>query len=84
MMDFETESKNVAPSAANSTISSSFSDLERNVKRAPVLEVNTGAPKQDVNIIDWDGPDDSENPLNWSAQRKTAAVAIVSAITFIR
>ncbi|GBE84877.1 MFS polyamine transporter [Sparassis latifolia] len=38
---------------------------------------------QDVLIIDWDGPDDPQNPKNWSYKRKWAATAIVSAFTFI-
>lgn len=37
----------------------------------------------DVYIVDWDGPDDPENPRNWSFKKKWAATAIVSAFTFI-
>lgn len=33
--------------------------------------------------VDWDGPDDVENPLNWSIGRKWAATVVVSAFTFI-
>ena len=40
--------------------------------------------RHDPNIVDWDGPDDPANPLNWSLSRKTVAIAIVSAITFVR
>ncbi|KAF7791140.1 hypothetical protein EIP86_002151 [Pleurotus ostreatoroseus] len=36
-----------------------------------------------VLIVDWDGPDDPQNPKNWSFKRKWAATAIVSAFTFI-
>lgn len=38
----------------------------------------------DPNLITWDGPDDPENPQNWSFRRKLIIVSIVSAITFIR
>lgn len=38
---------------------------------------------QDPNIVDWDGPDDPENPMNWPTWRKVLAIGIVSAITFI-
>lgn len=37
----------------------------------------------DPNIVDWDGPDDPENPMNWPTWRKLVSVGIVSAITFI-
>ncbi|KAF2967368.1 hypothetical protein GQX73_g6198 [Xylaria multiplex] len=33
-------------------------------------------------IVDWEGPDDPDNPLNWSSARKTFIIAIVSAVTF--
>ncbi|KAG2150965.1 MFS polyamine transporter [Suillus clintonianus] len=34
-------------------------------------------------IIDWDGPNDPENPKNWSFRRRWATTAIVSSFTFI-
>ncbi|RPA94396.1 benomyl/methotrexate resistance protein [Choiromyces venosus 120613-1] len=34
-------------------------------------------------IVDWDGPDDPENPMNWPRWRKVVAVGIVSGITFV-
>lgn len=37
----------------------------------------------DPNIVDWDGPDDPQNPMNWPTWRKLVSVGIVSAITFI-
>lgn len=37
----------------------------------------------DPNIVDWDGPNDPENPLNWTTTRKVAAIATVSLITFL-
>ncbi|KAF8876577.1 MFS polyamine transporter [Infundibulicybe gibba] len=33
--------------------------------------------------IDWDGPDDPQNPRNWDSQRKWAATLVVSSFTFI-
>ncbi|KAK7689627.1 hypothetical protein QCA50_007420 [Cerrena zonata] len=38
---------------------------------------------KDILIVDWDGPDDPQNPKNWSFKKKWAATAIVSAFTFI-
>lgn len=37
----------------------------------------------DTNQISWDGPDDPENPKNWSFKRKWAATIVVSSFTFI-
>ncbi|KEF57997.1 uncharacterized protein A1O9_05920 [Exophiala aquamarina CBS 119918] len=38
---------------------------------------------RDPNIVDWDGPDDPANPLNWSATRKATMIGVVSFITFL-
>lgn len=35
------------------------------------------------NIVDFDGPDDPENPLNWSYKKKWGMIVLVSAITFL-
>lgn len=39
--------------------------------------------EQDPNIVDFDGPDDPENPMNWKASKKWGMVALISAITFL-
>ena len=38
----------------------------------------------DPNIVDWDGPDDPANPMNWPAWKVKTHIFLVSAITFIR
>ncbi|KAI1910027.1 hypothetical protein LOZ53_000189 [Ophidiomyces ophidiicola] len=38
---------------------------------------------QDPNIVDWDGPDDPENPLNWTFKKKAIIVGSIAIITFI-
>ncbi|KAI0540149.1 major facilitator superfamily domain-containing protein [Xylaria digitata] len=35
------------------------------------------------NIVDWDGPDDPENPLRWSNAKKNAHIVIVSLFALI-
>ncbi len=37
----------------------------------------------DPNVVDWDGPNDSENPVNWTAGKKWSNIAIMAAITFL-
>jgi hypothetical protein len=36
-----------------------------------------------VLIVDWDGPDDPQNPKNWSYRRKWAAVIIMSSFSCV-
>ncbi|KAG2072909.1 MFS polyamine transporter [Suillus decipiens] len=38
---------------------------------------------RDILIVDWDGPNDPQNPKNWSYKRKWAATLIISAFSFI-
>ncbi|KAG1723456.1 MFS polyamine transporter [Suillus lakei] len=45
-----------------------------------LLEITSST---DVLIVDWDGPDDPQNPKNWSYRRKWAATIIISSFTFI-
>lgn len=40
-------------------------------------------PEQDPNIVDFDGPDDPQNPMNWGFTKKWGMVLLISAITFL-
>ena len=46
------------------------------------LPTTTSSSVEHSDIVDWDGPDDPENPLNWSPARKWTTIVLVSAITF--
>jgi hypothetical protein len=35
------------------------------------------------NIVDFDGPDDMENPINWKTSKKWIEISLVSMITFL-
>ncbi len=37
----------------------------------------------DPNVVDWDGSDDPENPLNWPSWRKVTTLGVVSFIPFL-
>jgi multidrug resistance protein len=39
--------------------------------------------QQDPNIVGWDGPDDPENPLNWTPKKKWSIIATLGSITLI-
>ncbi|KAI0964038.1 hypothetical protein AcW1_000955 [Taiwanofungus camphoratus] len=47
------------------------------IEKAPLPQAD------DAIIVDWDGPNDPENPRNWPLRKKWAAAATVSAFTFI-
>jgi hypothetical protein len=38
---------------------------------------------RDPNMVSWTGPDDPENPKNWTMKRKWVATFVVSSFTFI-
>lgn len=40
-------------------------------------------PTKDPNIVDWDGPEDKENPMNWPLKKKITNIGIVSVLTFL-
>nr|QPF70305.1 major facilitator superfamily transporter [Lasiodiplodia theobromae] len=62
-------------------------DLEKQSEPSATTSINEPdddqQPVPDPNIVDWDGPDDPENPMNWSKSKKWGAIAIVSLITFL-
>ncbi|GKT93765.1 MFS multidrug transporter [Colletotrichum tofieldiae] len=43
--------------------------------------VNGDAAIIDPNVVDWDGPDDRENPKNWSARKKAVFIATLGFIS---
>ncbi|ORY59721.1 polyamine transporter 3 [Pseudomassariella vexata] len=41
------------------------------------------ASETDPNIVDWEGPDDPENPKNWPDSRKWTNIAVLSTLTLV-
>lgn len=37
----------------------------------------------DEDLVDWDGPDDPKNPMNWPLRRVVVVITIISIITFL-
>lgn len=59
-------------------------DLEKQQaqeENEPIIENNT--KEHDPSIVNWDGPDDPENPLNWSGKKKWTNGGLLAAMTFI-
>ena len=50
---------------------------QRDVEAGPRLEKSrTSRSARDPNLVTWSGPDDKENPKNWSMGRKWAATLV--------
>lgn len=59
-------------------------DLEKGTDNASLSSADSSESAElDPNVVDFDGPDDPENPLNWSYNKKWGMVSLVSAITFL-
>ena len=39
--------------------------------------------ESDPNLIDWDGPDDPENPMNWTFSRKVLSTGTMATLTLV-
>ena len=62
-------------------------DLEANLSSSAssktVADTTTQVEPVDPNVVGWDGPDDPNNPINWSEKLKWGNIAVVSLVTFI-
>lgn len=64
----------------------SHKDLEQGIApdtRVTALPDKDAQESNDPNIVGWDGPDDPENPVNWSFKKKMATTVIISTITLV-
>lgn len=73
------------------TLGRSVGDTSTSTENGSGLEVNVSALEKQIplksvmesTLVAWEGPDDPENPKNWSYKRKWAATLIVSSFAFI-
>ena len=82
-----TEHKDDSNSSDKIQSATKETDLEANVSgSSQTSDVNEKKEDQarDPNIVDWDGPDDPQNPMNWPAWKVKLHIFLVSSITFIR
>ncbi|RYP75276.1 hypothetical protein DL771_002496 [Monosporascus sp. 5C6A] len=54
----------------------------------PKSECHAGSDSEasesrDANIVDWDGPHDAENPMNWGLGKVVVSLSIVCVVTFL-
>ena len=75
------------PSSLESTRNKSQIQHDDVEKALSTLEnkdaITTVEQAVDPDIINWDGPDDKENPLNWPAKWKWTNLTLLSLITFL-
>jgi hypothetical protein len=65
--------------------SSQFENERKNVELLLSLQDGTvSATRPNLNVVDWEGPCDPANPLNWTFGRKSITVALVSSMTLLR
>ncbi|KAI4095096.1 MAG: hypothetical protein LQ339_007359 [Xanthoria mediterranea] len=50
---------------------------------APLEKKQSTKSVKDPDLVTWDGPDDPQNPKNWSTKQRWAATIVVSSFTFI-
>ena len=77
-----------APNGKRTPTSSSFEqevDLEagHHSEDSDKKEPEKDKTEVDPNIVDWDGPDDPKNPINWSEKLKWANIAVIASVTFL-
>lgn len=58
-------------------------DMERQPVEADATKAKEEIDAQDPSIVDWDGENDPENPLNWSTSKKFPLMAVISYITML-
>lgn len=68
----------------DSSLTPRSSDLENPEDTEHDLDAGSNSENtNDPNVVDWDGPNDPENPLNWPAKKKFASIALISLISFL-
>ena len=66
------------------TINGSQSDLEKAQGKEKGDVINEEDERaQDPNVVTWDGPDDPQNPMNWTMKKKWTNIAVLSILTLV-
>lgn len=72
------------PTRTSSIAQSDVTQVEDPEKgTSPEVLVTSASPEKDANLVDWDGPDDPEKPLNWSKKRKWTNMMLIAALTLL-
>lgn len=72
--------KQARPSISSLSLGHVSSQEKREGAAAEVIRITA---TKDDNIVDWDGENDPENPMNWSTKKKGCQIALLSVLTLI-
>lgn len=75
---FEMSTQQLSYRQLESDVGSMGAEGEESDRHISLAGTIINEPKSDPNVVDWDGPHDPENPLNWSSSKKNMHVIIVS------
>ena len=70
-----------AEANGGSTASSLDEEVRIDIAQKGGVTALTEEEKADPNLVFWDGPDDPQNPLNWSGKKKWGQIAVLSILT---
>lgn len=80
-MSLETDESPINPShpdkADDSPLDMENADPERSSQNSKMEEL------QDGHVVDWEGSEDPNNPMNWPTLKKGRIIALVSLMTFL-
>ena len=75
----------LALSIATNSLGDHASVIERKESshKAQTIDENVDALQPNKFIVDWDGPYDVKNPMNWPASNRWLQISLISLLTFI-
>ena len=56
---------------------------EYDSEKAQASNVLQGVVVNNPDVVDFDGPDDPEHPMNWSSAKKTLQIVIITFMTLL-
>jgi len=76
------EIKLESPTSSTDESINTEKDIEK-IAEARAVKVSLPQQNKDPNLVQWDGPDDKENPMNWPTWRKWATSLSMAWMTFV-
>jgi hypothetical protein len=64
-------------------LSVSLTDVEKQARMREATNLAPSPDPRDPDLVNWNGPDDLENPKNWEMKKKWLIVLIVSTYSLI-
>ena len=71
------------PSLSSEGAATLTHDMEQQLTADDATDAKKDMDAKDPDLVDWDGEDDPENPLNWPASKKLPLMFVISFITML-